>query len=289
MLAPSNEKFPLLSHRDLKAHNIKMTTKVEPLRGSWKLRIKRFFADYKRRLQLREDTMNQDCERFLMELEDRNTWISYELNNLNSVRLRKENNVANIVRTEKMKMQAAENIITQENGLCYFRGLLVGNKRPQNSAAKHLDLQGHLAPINSCKLSRCMQYVLSCSNDKSVRLWMVSTGQMITVYYGHLKQVNDCDFHPGFRINEEVANIITCSGDGTIRFWNSVDSSSLATLWGHTEAVYKVGFSPNGKSIVSCSEDLSIRTWSFPEGFLLYIFLEHAAPVSTVNFSPSGR
>lgn len=266
-----------------------MTKNVEPIRLSWKLRVKRSFADYERRLLHRDEIMNQDCERFLMELEDRDTWVSYELTNLNFVRMRKENDIANIMRAEKSKTQSAEKMISQENGLCFFRGLLVGNQRPQNSAAKHLDLQGHLAPVNSCKLSKCLQYVLSCSNDKSIRLWMVSTGQIISLYYGHLKQVNDCDLHPDFRMNKELANIISCSGDGTIRFWNSSDNSSLKVLFGHTEAVYKVAFSPNGKSIVSCSEDLSVRTWSFPDGFPLHTFLEHSAPVSTVQFSPSGR
>jgi WD40 repeat protein len=237
----------------------------------------------------RDEKMNQDLERFLMEIEERSSWIACELNERNFLSMKKAEDVATILRVETSKLKSADSRHSQENGLSFFRGNIVSDKKLQNSAAKHLDLQGHIAPINSCKLSKCLQYVLSCSADKTTRLWLLHSGRSILIYSGHLKKVNDCDLHPEFVINDRFPCVVTCSGDCTIRFWNSFSEKSLKVLKGHTEPVYRVSFSPNGSSIVSCSEDYTVRTWSFPEGFQLHIFRAHMAPVYTVQFSPSGR
>jgi WD40 repeat protein len=244
---------------------------------------------WSRSKRLKDEVMRQDLERFLMEIEERHSWVAYELNDINFLRMKRAEIAAAIVRVETSKIKSLQFKLSQETGLSFFRGNIVSNKRPQNSAAKHLDFSGHIAPINSCKLSKCLQYILSCSTDKTARLWLVKTGKTVLTYSGHSKKVNDCDFHPDFQFNQRLSCIVTCSGDSTIRFWNSHTEHTVKILEGHTEPVYGICFSPNGHSIVSCSEDCSVRTWSFPEGFQLYVFSGHTAPVSTVQFSPSGR
>jgi WD40 repeat protein len=262
---------------------------VKPKKESRKARKKRLRDEKVKLLLDRDEKMNQDLERFLMEIEERNSWIACELNERNFLTMKKTADVATILRGEISKLKVADSKQAQENGLAFFRGNIVSDKKLQNSAAKHLDLLGHIAPVSSCKLSKCLQYVLSCSTDKTTRLWLLHTGRSILIYSGHLKKVNDCDLHPEFVIKDRLPCVVTCSGDCTIRFWNSFSEKSLKVLKGHTEPVYRVSFSPNGRSIVSCSEDYTVRTWSFPEGFQLHIFRAHMAPVYTVQFSPSGR
>ena len=265
------------------------TVVVKPKKESMSMRKKRLQEEYDQMMLLRDEVMNQDLERFLMEIEERHSWVAYELNDLNSLRLKKETAVAAIFKAESSKLQIVEQKFSVENGLSFFRGNIVSNKRPQNSAARHLDLSGHTAPINSCKLSKCLTYVLSCSNDKTTRLWLLRTGRTLLTFTGHLKKVNDCDLHKDFQLNLKISSIVTCSGDCTINFYNSITDTPTKILRGHTEPVYRTSFSPNGTCIVSCSEDQTVRTWSFPDGFQLFVFRAHTAPVSTVQFSPSGR
>lgn len=263
--------------------------KVKKRTESRRARKKREKEENVKRLLDRNETMNQDLERFLMEIEERDSWVACELNEANHLTMKKAADVATILRVEASKIKSTDYKQSQENGLSFFRGNIVSDKKLQNSAAKQFDLQGHIAPINSCKISKCLQYVLSCSTDKTTRLWLLNSGRSVMIYSGHLKKVNDCDLHPEFVINDKYACVVTCSGDCSIRLWNSFSEKCLKVLRGHTEPVYRVSFSPNGHSIVSCSEDYSVRTWSFPEGFQLHIFRAHMAPVYTVQFSPSGR
>lgn len=191
---------------------------------------------------------------------------------------------------KKREVQNVDNL--KEDGIGFFKGNVISYKKWQNSAAKHHDFKGHENAVTSCKLSPCMHYVLSSSEDRTARLWVLRTGQCIKVYKGHTKVVTDCDFHKSFRDYLREPTILTGSGDGTLRLWNTVkneDATLVTTVKAHQHGVFRCSFSPDGLTFVSASEDKSIRLWCFPEGYLLHIYLAHASPVTAVSFSPTGR
>ncbi len=234
--------------------------------------------------------MKEDLERFLMEIEEQYTWVSYELNARNYSRLTKDERIRKAKELQSSKLQSIKDEEEQENGLSFNRGQISSYKRWQNSPSKYLDFVGHIGPVFSCKLSKDLQYILSASADKTMRLWKASSGKLVMTYLGHKKSVNDCDFHPHlFEPDSKIPCIISCSGDTTLRFWNTSSDQALRVLNGHEEAVYKCVFSPDGQRLVSCSEDMTIRTWSFPEGFNLFVYRGHQAPVITTTFSPTGK
>jgi hypothetical protein len=222
-------------------------------------------------------------------MEDRSTWVTYQLNNVNHVRLKKKELVARLSRREAEKEKKETHESMRENGLSFFKGAIKDYKKWQNSGAKHLEFTGHEGSVSSCKLSKCNGYLLSCSEDKTAMLWDLDTGQCMKTFVGHTKIVNDCDIHSNFERYSRNLCLLTCSGDGTLRLWNGVDTNAQVVIRGHTQAVYRCSFSPNGRSMVSCSEDKTIRTWMYPEGYLLYIFNGHVSPVTTVRYSPTGR
>jgi hypothetical protein len=264
-----------------------MTTRnpFKIIRGELKKRDMR----RERRLLQREETMREDLERYLMEMEDRSAWVTYQLNNVNYVRLKKKEIVAKIARKEKEKEEREHHESMRENGLSFFKGAIKDYKKWQNSGAKHLEFAGHEGSVSSCKLSKCNGYLFSCSEDKTAMLWDLDSGQCMKTYVGHTKILNDCDIHINFERYTRNLSLLTCSGDGTLRLWNGIDTNAQVVIKGHSQAVYRCSFSPNGRAIVSCSEDKTIRTWMYPEGYLLYVFTGHMSPVTTVRYSPTGR
>lgn len=249
----------------------------------------RLKLELERRLMKREELMKQDLERFLMEIEERLSWTSLELPRRNLARLQKLEVIAAIQRAEKNRQSEEDLGIATESGLSFYMTSIKDNRRFQNSPAKCWDLKGHRGPVHSCKLSKCTQYILSCSTDNTAKLWRTINGKCVTTFEGHSKKVMDCDFHPIlFNIEQREPCILTCSGDKTIRLWN-MDRSFIKVISGHLEAVYKCQFSPDGNKFVSCSEDQTIRTWCFPDCYQLYIFRGHESPVTSVSFSPTGR
>ena len=171
--------------------------------------------------------MKEDLERFLMELEEKHSWDSYELINLNRLRLDRLSTVNPTLRAETARLSTAAQNLGLENGLSYSRSQIVSNKKPLNSAARHHDLIGHTGSVNSCKVSRCMPYALSCSDDLTARLWLVCTGHIVMTFSGHSKRVNDCHMNMVFKLNQNIPRIVTCSSDSTINFWNSISAAPL--------------------------------------------------------------
>lgn len=214
----------------------------------------------------REDTMKEDLERFLMQMEDQTVWVTYQLNNVNNERMKKKEVIRRLTNRETSKDEQEKLDGMKENGLSFFKGAIKDYKKWQNSGAKHLELLGHEGSVSSCKLSKCNQYILSCSEDKTAKLWDLDTGQCMKTYIGHTRIVNDCDIHVNFERYSKKLCFLTCSGDGTLRLWNGIDTSAQVVIRGHTQAVYRCSFAPNGLSMVSCSEDHTIRTWLYPEG-----------------------
>jgi WD40 repeat protein len=171
----------------------------------------------------REETMKQDLERYLMELEEKHAWIAYELNIRNYKRMVKEEVVNKAQKSELKLIEAQKTEDQLETGLNFFRGNVKGYRRWQSSPAKHLDITGHAAAVYSCKLSSDLKYILSCSADKTAKLWLAKSGSLVKTFYGHTKKVLDCDFHKAFNETTKSPVIVTCSGDGTIKLWNCVN------------------------------------------------------------------
>lgn len=96
-----------------------------------KERILRASIRERRQMLQREEGMKQDLERFLMELEERNSWLAYELNIRNYSRLVKEERIASSRRREMAKIEALKTEEDMETGLQFFRGNVRGYRRWQ--------------------------------------------------------------------------------------------------------------------------------------------------------------
>ncbi|RYH11919.1 hypothetical protein EON65_38525 [archaeon] len=265
-------------------------------RKRWKNPIKVYLArkahrklEREQALLLREEKMNEDLERYLMQIEEHRCWVAFQLGHLNFERMKKRQVINKLTKRENERSAKEQEEWEKENGLSYFLGSVESYKKWQNSPAKYLDYTGHIGAVTTTKFSPCMQYMLSCSEDKTIRLWSIETGECIKTLTGHTKVVNDADFHTDFKMFRRHAGIISCSGDNTLKVWNGSDTNALSTLYGHTSAVYRVAFSPDCKTIVSCSEDRTVRTWCFPEGYCLFVYKGHSSGVTALRFSASGR
>ncbi|RKO86930.1 WD40-repeat-containing domain protein, partial [Blyttiomyces helicus] len=91
-------------------------------------------------------------------------------------------------------------------------------------------LVGHSGPVYGVSFSS-NKYLVSCSEDKTARLWSLETMSNIVCYKGHNYPVWDVDFSP------EGIYFATASHDKTARLWTCDHIYPLRMFVGHLSDV----------------------------------------------------
>src|SRR5262249_41046362 len=132
----------------------------------------------------------------------------------------------------------------------YPGGLRLWDLAPEQMSV----LLGHTEGVNSVAISPDGMRVLSGSEDWTLRLWDLSTGQTLKVLQGHSAAIRSVAFSPNGK------QALSGSADGTVLLWDLATGDTLQTLTGRS-AITSVQFSPDGKHTVSGSVDGTIRLW----------------------------
>ena len=144
-------------------------------------------------------------------------------------------------------------------------------------------LRGHDDLVREvCCTSDGTQFI-SCSNDRTVRIWDVATRKCLRTLSAHREIVRCVALSPDDRL------ILSGSDDCTVRVWERASRSLLRTLKGHTAPVLCVRCSPRGDLVISGSEDCTLRCWDLKTGELLQTLQTAPHPVGCVAFHPAGR
>ncbi|KAK9240195.1 WD40-repeat-containing domain protein [Lipomyces kononenkoae] len=144
-------------------------------------------------------------------------------------------------------------------------------------------LVGHAGPVFGASFSPDNRYLLTCSDDKSARLWSMDTYSALVSYKGHNLPVWDVSFSPNGHY------FATASHDQTARLWSCDHIYPLRIFAGHVSDVDCVTFHPNSTYVLTGSSDKSCRMWDVAKGTAVRVMLSHQAPVSCVCVSPDGR
>ncbi|HEX3599616.1 MAG TPA: protein kinase, partial [Lacipirellulaceae bacterium] len=153
----------------------------------------------------------------------------------------------------------------------------------------YLRLAGHDGPVRSVAFSPNGQLVLSGSEDNTLRVWDVATGEAMKTLRGHGSSVRSCLFSP----NGEW--VLSGGDDESVRLWNVQGYQEVRVLHatvfaGHEDAVLSARFSRDGKQIVTASRDRTASLWNAETGKPVKRFQEgHDFLVSGVVIYPDGK
>lgn len=146
-------------------------------------------------------------------------------------------------------------------------------------------LEGHLAGISTLAWSPDGKTIASGSDDKSIRLWDVSTGKPYPhPLRGHHNYISTLCFSPKGNM------IVSGSYDEAVFLWDVRTGRIMRSLPAHSDPVGGVDFVRDGTLIVSCAGDSLIRVWDTMSGQCLRTLVhEDNAAVQSVRFSPNGK
>ena len=124
-------------------------------------------------------------------------------------------------------------------------------------------LKGHFSAVNNINFNQDGNLLVSCSDDKTIRLWNLTELNCIQILTGHTDSVYKVNFTLDYRW------LTSTSKDETARVWdlteyhhnvimknNNLDNATL-----HSNYVYSVAFSSDEQWLASGSRDNTIRLW----------------------------
>ncbi len=186
-------------------------------------------------------------------------------------------------------------------------------------------LDAHSGFVNDLKISLDGERLVSAGADKTIKLWNLSTGEVIRTIVDAPVHINYFvispdwqkivtgntdnsiaiwDFETGkelltltghssfvnhLAISPDGKRLVSASADNTIKLWDLATGEKLKTLKGHSSFVNYVLVSADGKKLVSASADDTIKIWDFNTGELLNTLEEHSASVNALEITPDGR
>ncbi|CAL1538474.1 unnamed protein product [Lymnaea stagnalis] len=153
-----------------------------------------------------------------------------------------------------------------------------------NQSAETAKLLGHRGPVYKSRfLADSKSYLLSCSEDSTVRLWNMSSQTNTSIYKGHSSAVWDMN------ISSTDVWFASCSHDTTAKLWTFDRTFPLRSFIGHTFDVDCIEFHPNNNYIATGSGDKTVRFWCISEGRTVRLLQGHRGSVLALAFSPDGK
>ena len=142
--------------------------------------------------------------------------------------------------------------------------------------------KGHAGAVWSVAFSPDGKWVVSGSNDSTLKLWNAATGALVHTFGGHAGPVYSVGVSPDGKW------LLSGSDDKTLRLWNAATGALVRTFGGHAGPVYSAAFSPDGTRLLSGSKDATLKLWDTATGALTRTLEGHSATVTSVAFSSDG-
>lgn len=144
-------------------------------------------------------------------------------------------------------------------------------------------LLGHADTVWSVAFSANGQTLASGSEDRTIKLWNLKTGQVNRTLTGHTASVRSVSLSP------DGQTLASGSGDNTIKLWSVQTGEVRQTLEGHSDPVWSVTFDRTGQLLISGSEDQTIKLWNVQTGQLSQTLEGHSGRVYSVALSSDGQ
>ena len=150
--------------------------------------------------------------------------------------------------------------------------------------------EGHTDRVYSVIFSPDGTRLASASQDATIRLWDVATGQEVRrLEQGDVFWVNSLAFSlDGIQLVSGGASQSSAGTSGKIRLWDVATGQMVRSFGGSISGVGSLAFSPDGTQLASGLYDDTIRLWDVVTGQEVRRFTGHTRGASSIVFSSDG-
>ena len=143
-------------------------------------------------------------------------------------------------------------------------------------------LRGHEQGVWSVCVSADGRYIVSGSDDCTVRVWDAHTGTPLHTLVGHTGGVYSVC------ISRDGSTIASGSADKSVRVWDTVKWASLASISTLQSEVNSICFAKKTAQVLSGGMDGTIKSWDVASGEAVRDFVGHSSAITCVVLSTDG-
>ena len=161
--------------------------------------------------------------------------------------------------------------------------LALARERLSGSRRFVRQIEGHADCVRAVCFNRNGKYVLSASEDNTIKLWELASGKCLRTFVGHAGSVESVSLAPGGRL------ALSGSRDRTLKLWNVVEGTCDVTLEGHRAAVRASELSRDNRRAFSGSDDGVVMVWDIESREALHVLDEHKGRITAVGADRNGE
>lgn len=167
------------------------------------------------------------------------------------------------------------------NNAIQLRSLQTLQQLPNTLAFGEIVLHGHSGRIYTMVIFD--SYLISGSQDKTIRLFNIDDFKMRNVYKGHE--------YPVYCLANSKNGAYFASGsyDRTARLWSIHRKDTLRLFAGHTQQITSVDFHCNCTYLATGSSDRNVRMWSIKDADPIRLLLGSKGAIFALRFTPKGQ
>ncbi|MGD1939190.1 MAG: WD40 repeat domain-containing protein [Cyanophyceae cyanobacterium] len=140
------------------------------------------------------------------------------------------------------------------------------------------------SPLEIVSFSPDGDAIVSGNGSKTVKIWSTETGEGLSLFKGHSRNVLGTNFSPDGTL------LVSTSTAGSVKLWSVKTHELLRTFeqgstWG---ASFRASFNPDG-DIVASGHHEGIKLWDVDTGRLLRALNEDFSGIGSISFSPDGN
>jgi len=152
-----------------------------------------------------------------------------------------------------------------------------------------IDTGGHKALIRDVIFTSDGRYLVSASDDKTIRVWDTATGEVVRVLRGQIQAGGEGKIYAAaLSPDNRLLAVGGCPSRWGIRLINFQTGEVKTLLKGHSNVINGLAFSSDGNRLISGSADKTARIWNVRTQKTLHILKGHTGFIYTVAFSPDG-
>lgn len=150
-------------------------------------------------------------------------------------------------------------------------------------------LQGHTQSVRSLAITPDGEILISGSDDNTIKLWQLATGEELCTLRGHSKAVS------AIAISADGEILASGSEDKTIKLWELSTGMQIGTLtlgnWFSRDSgcVYAIAISPEEEILASLDNSGAVKLWNLKTGQEIRRLKGDTSWINAIAISPTGK